>query len=204
MLNIITPLKDKDGRSLRLTEVLYKTSRRILSIAEEFLVFILKLNGFVPLHTFRKLVYKLFAIRLGKGSTIHMGATFYTLGNISIGEDTIIGEQAVLDARGKITIGNHIDIASEVMIYTSQHDINDPYFKPVNAAVKIEDYVFIGPRAIILPGVVIGKGAVIAAGAVVSKSVPPLTIAAGVPAKPIAQRKLKQLKYRLGRARLFR
>jgi len=69
--------------------------------------------------------------------------------------------------------------------------------------VVIEDYVFIGPRAIILPGVTIGKGAVVAAGAVVTKSVEPHTIVAGVPAREIAQRKITNYNYRLGRPRLF-
>jgi len=68
----------------------------------------------------------------------------------------------------------------------------------------IEDYVFIGPRTIILPGVKIGKGAVIAAGAVVTKDVPPFAICGGVPAKIIGERRLKTLKYKLGRARWFR
>jgi len=69
--------------------------------------------------------------------------------------------------------------------------------------VQIEDYVFIGPRAIILPGVKIGKGAVIAAGAVVTKDVSDFEIVGGVPAKVIGERKNKNPNYKLGRARLF-
>ncbi|MGB9707413.1 MAG: acyltransferase, partial [Microgenomates group bacterium] len=83
-------------------------------------------------------------------------------------------------------------------------DINDANFKAIEAPVYIEDYVFIGPRAIILPGVKIGKGAVVAAGAVVTKDVPPFAIVGGVPAKIIGERKNKQLSYKLGRARWFR
>ncbi|PIX73806.1 acyltransferase, partial [Candidatus Roizmanbacteria bacterium CG_4_10_14_3_um_filter_33_21] len=86
----------------------------------------------------------------------------------------------------------------------SEHDINSPAFSAINAPVEIEDYVFIGPRAIILPGVTIGQGAIIAAGAVVTKLVPPFTIVAGVPARVIGERQIKDLHYRLGRARWFR
>jgi carbonic anhydrase/acetyltransferase-like protein (isoleucine patch superfamily) len=49
----------------------------------------------------------------------------------------------------------------------------------------VRDNVFIGHEAIILPGVTVGPNAVVAAGAVVARDVPPDTIAAGVPAKPI-------------------
>ena len=69
--------------------------------------------------------------------------------------------------------------------------------------MRIGYFVFIGPRAIILPGVVIGKAAVVAAGAVVTKNVPPFAVVAGVPAVKIGERKIKNPGYKLGRARLF-
>ncbi|PWU23622.1 acyltransferase [Candidatus Cerribacteria bacterium 'Amazon FNV 2010 28 9'] len=149
-------------------------------------------------------------MRIGKGSTIHMMARIYDPYHIVIGNDTIIGERASLDGRrqrvdsqGGLVIGDHVDIASEVMIWTSEHDLKSPRFLPIEEKVVIEDYVFIGPRAIILPGITIGRGAVVAAGAVVTKDVAPLTIVGGVPAKPIAKRPESQLDYTLGRARWF-
>lgn len=178
--------------------------RRIKTIFWEFVYFKLSLDAHVPSHYFRRFAYRMCGIEIGKGSTIHMGAVFYYPPNIKIGNDTIIGEKAVLDGRDKLTIGNHVDIASEVMIYNGQHDINDENFKPVFEPVRIEDYVFIGPRAIILPGVTIGKGAVVGAGAVVTKDVQEFTVVGGVPAKEIGERKNKDLNYKLGRAAWFR
>jgi maltose O-acetyltransferase len=139
-----------------------------------------------------------------------MMGRIYDPRHISIGEDTIIGEQFTLDGRkqlkgseGGIEIGNHVDVASQVMIWTSQHDLSDPDMKAIEAKVTIGDYVFIGPRSIILPGVTIGRGAVIGAGAVVTKNVPEGKMFAGIPAKEIGERNLKELNYRLGRARWF-
>jgi maltose O-acetyltransferase len=134
-----------------------------------------------------------------------MFATFYNPFNIQIGRDTIIGEWAVLDGRAQLIIGNHVDIASNVMIYNAEHDIHSKDFTRARMEkVIIEDYVFIGPRAIILPGVTLGRGSVVAAGAVVVKDVPPLTIVGGVPAKEIGIRDESSLNYKLGRAAWFR
>lgn len=181
-----------------------KIKRRIYAVIVEADNYMLKLVGYIPSHHIRRFLYRFDGIKIGKGSTIHMGAVFYFPETIVIGEDSIIGENAVLDGRDKLVIGDHVDIASEVMIYNAEHDINDPNFKAITARVEIGDYVFIGPRAIILPGVKIGRGAVVGAGAVVTKDVPEYAIVGGVPAKIIGERKLKNPSYKLGRAAWFR
>jgi acetyltransferase-like isoleucine patch superfamily enzyme len=166
--------------------------------------------GYIPSHHVRRFFYRLAGMKIGKGSTIHMMGRIYDPRHITIGDDTIIGEKTSLDGRmqlvnskGGLVIGSHVDIASDVMIWTSEHDLSDPKMSAIEEKVTIEDYVFIGPRAIILPGVTIGKGAVVAAGAIVTKDVPSGKIVAGVPAKAIGDRDLSDLSYTLGRARLF-
>jgi len=184
--------------------MLTKVIRRVTAVISETSVFLVHLFGLIPSHTVRRVIQRSAGIKIGKGSTIHMGAVFYEPRGIEIGDDTVIGENSVLDGRDRLKIGNHVALSSEVMIYNSQHDIHDATFKAISKPVTIEDYVFIGPRAIVLPGVTVHKGAVIAAGAIVTKDVEPFTIVAGVPAKKIGDRNLKDPSYKLGRPRLFR
>lgn len=195
---------DKTGRRLSWGEALHKGVRRIYKIIVELEVFVLHTVGCIPSHLIRTFFYLIAGVKIGRKSYIHMGARFYDPKGVTIGDGTIIGEGIVFDGRDRIRIGNHVDIASEVMIYNSQHDINSEHFEAVSRPVTIEDYVFIGPRAIILPGVTIGKGGVVAAGAVVTKDVPPFMMVGGVPAQVIGERKNKDPHYRLGRADLFR
>lgn len=195
--------KDKYRRPLSSQEAQEKIFNRVKNVFLDFELMFLRWVGFIPLHCVRRFLYRFAGIKIGSGSTIHIWANFFQPKNIEIGEDTIIGFHAFLDGRAQLKIGNHVDIASEVMIYNSKHDIHDVEFQAVEEPVIIEDYVFIGPRAIIQPGVEISRGAVVAAGAVVTKDVPPMTIVGGVPAKEIGKRKVKDLRYRLGRPRLF-
>lgn len=191
------------GKPLTMSQAGRKIIARFFSWILDFELLIITWSGLVPLHTFRLMVYKLSGIKIGKGSTIHIGARFFEPSNISIGDGTIVGDNAFLDGRDKLIIGDHVDIASSVMIYNSEHNITSEGFQAILAPVEIGDYVFIGPRVIILPGVKIGKGAVIAAGAVVTKNVEEFKIVGGVPAQVIGERKIKNLHYKLGRARLF-
>ena len=195
--------KDKMGKSLTFAQILQKVVNRFYNYLADFGLMIIRWTGCIPFHYVRLFFYLLAGAKIGKGSRIHMFTNFFSLKNLEIGEDTIIGSRAFLDGRDKIKIGSHVSIASEVMIYNSQHDIDSEDFHAILSPVEIEDYVFIGPRVIILPGVKIGKGAVIAAGAVVAKDVEAHTLVGGVPAKEIRKRKIQDYKYKIGRARLF-
>lgn len=199
--------KDKSGKTLSFSQAGPKIINRLYNYWLDFELMLLRWVGHIPLHSIRNLFYKVAGVKIGQGSTIHMWASFFQPTNIEIGEDSIIGDHVFLDGRAKLKIGNHVDIASSVMIYNSEHNINESNFadmdKVVEDEVSVGNYVFIGPRAIILPGVKIGDGAIVAAGAVVTKNVEDYKIVGGVPAKEIGERKLKNLNYKLGRARLF-
>lgn len=195
---------DKNGNLLSFSQAFRKILNRVYNWWFDFELFLIHLVSLhVPFASIRHFVFRISGLKLGKGSVIHMGCKFFNPRNVNIGEDTKIGDNAFLDGRGSLTIGNHVDFASQVLVYNSEHDIEDPNFSAKVEPVRIEDYVFIGPRVIIMPGVNIGKGAVVAGGAVVTKDVLPFTIVAGVPAVKIGERKLRNPKYKLGRSRLF-
>jgi acetyltransferase-like isoleucine patch superfamily enzyme len=153
-------------------------------------------------------------IRQGKDTTLSIGRhttiadfTVITLGNdennaggvrsgLYIGDDTYIGEQNNLRAGGGvIRIGNKCLLSQAISVIASNHSIalrdvpiRDQPWDTTHVGVTIEDDVWIGCNAVLLPGVRVGRGAVVAAGSVVTRDVPDYTIVGGVPAKVLKQR----------------
>lgn len=186
----------------------------------DFWVYLCTLTGYIPSHTIRLLLYRtLFGVRIGRDSSIHWRAEFNQPAGVTIGHNTVIGNDAFLDGRKKragtsywqdffgkgvrpLTIGSNVSVAGEVRIYTMEHDIDSPDFAETAAPVVIDDYVVIGTRVTILPGVHIHRGAVVASGAVVTKDVAAYEVVGGVPAAHIKERN-KNLRYTLKFARLF-
>jgi maltose O-acetyltransferase len=194
---------DKHGHKLSLGEAFKRAKIRVYNWWLDWRLFLVNSAGWCPFWFWRRMIYRCAGLKIGRDAKIHVFARFFEPKNVIIGEDSVIGESAFLDGREKLVIGNHVDIATGVLIYNSEHNLDDPNFAAITAPVEIADYVFIGPRAIILPGVKIGQGAVVAAGAVVTKDVLPGEIIGGVPAKKIGERQIKDLHFRLGRTRLF-
>lgn len=156
-----------------------------------------------PSHLIRLFFYRYcLGFDIGEGSYIFMEAWFDTIQHFTMGENSTINQKCRLDNRGGIIIGNNVSISAEVCILTADHDIQSSNFLGRTRPVKVEDYVFIGTRATILPGVTISKGSIVAAGAVVTKNVEPFTIVAGVPAKYIGIRR-SDLQYSASYLRLF-
>jgi len=141
-------------------------------------------------------------IDLGDHSGIHLGCYVWFYGphqvrrtGVHIGANSRINRDCCLDARGPIHIGDNVSVSPEVAILTTHHRLDSPGFPLESRGVVIEDHVWIGMRATILPGTIIGRGAVVAAGAVARGVIPPMTVVAGVPARPVATRSPEALDY---------
>lgn len=155
--------------------------------------------GRIPSRKLRKLFLVPWLGSFGKGSSVQLGCRFLNGRKVHLGERNIINFGSLLDGRKfHIRTGNDVSIGPEASILTLGHDPQSSDFSDRGGDVIIDDRVWIGYRAIILPGVTIGEGSVVAAGAVVSKNVEPFTIVAGNPARQIGVRSSKlnyQLKY---------
>lgn len=130
----------------------------------------------------------------GKGIRIQAGSRFRSIENLEVGDNTTIGFDNFLQAKGGLKLGNNVLFAPGVKIWTTNHNVSDPDV-PVrqqghtNAPVVIEDDVFVASNAFILPGTVLSRGCVVSAGAVVSGKVyRPYSILGGNPARVIGYR----------------
>lgn len=147
--------------------------------------------GLVPSHHVRRFVYMALGAEIGKNVVFNFRTEIRGIHRLKIGAGTIIGDNALLAAQRGLTIGENVNLSSNVSIYSGEHDHRDPYFRSTpdkTRPITIGNRVWIGSNVIILTGVTIGDGAVCCAGCVVTKDVEPYTVVAGIPAKKVNER----------------
>ena len=127
--------------------------------------------------------------RLGRYSVIESGACINNaVGDVIIGDYTRVGLHNTII--GPVNIGHYVNLAQGITVTALNHNFEDSEKRideqgVCTTPVVIEDDVWIGANAVILPGVRVGTHSVVAAGAVVTMDVPPHSIVAGIPAKII-------------------
>jgi len=138
-------------------------------------------------------------IRIGKDSLVMHGSVLHVYNfrdlphsGIWVGDQSLIGEYNVIRGQGGVTIGNRVYTSPMVQMLAVNHVFDDggrPFIDQGITAqgITVEDDVWIGSGAIVTDGVTIGQGAIVAAGAVVTRDVPPRTVVAGAPARPIRE-----------------
>lgn len=161
-------------------------------------VFLVSLARSLPCSAFANVaiwprLLKWAGVKAGKGLSIGSGFDIL-LGELSFGDRVFCNNGCRFDAAGGIQIGSYCQIGPRVSFETISHELRSMMHghRPSTLkAVIVEDHVWIGANAVILPGVTIHEGAVVAAGAVVTEDVPENAIVGGVPAPII--RRVKQL-----------
>ncbi len=153
--------------------------------------------GHLPLSFLRHTFLQCWLGNFGLGTAVQSGCRFLNGRKVFFGERNVINFGCCFDGRKyRITTGHDVSIGPEATLLTLGHDPRALDFSDQGGDITIGNHVWIGCRAIVLPGITIGDGAVIGAGSVVTKDVAPYTIVAGNPARPIGERP-KSLNYRL-------
>jgi acetyltransferase-like isoleucine patch superfamily enzyme len=140
-------------------------------------------------------------ITIGAGSSLMYGVVFHVFNyrdlpqaGIWTGKNCFFGEYTCIRGQGGVHIGDGVYTGTQVQIAAVNHVFSDPdkYIKDQGITaegITIEDDVWLASSAVVVDGVTIGKGSVVGAGAVVNKSLPPYSVAAGVPAKIVKDRR---------------
>lgn len=140
-------------------------------------------------------------IRIGEGTSLMHGTIFHVFNfrglpkaGITVGKNCFFGEYTCIRGQGGVQIGDGVYTGTQVQIAAVNHVYADPekFIKDQGitaVGITIEDDVWLGSNAVVVDGVTIGKGCVVGAGSVVTKNLPPYSIAVGVPAKVIKDRR---------------
>lgn len=173
-----------DGRSFVINRLEYTLGERVIVF---FSMNVMPtLTRLLFFHRLNTILWRLLGCQIGKGSIIRMGTQINAPFRVKIGSNCLV--HGHLKSRGGITIGNGVEFVEDVFVSTQSHKMESPFFESVYSEVKIEDYAWLGPRCIVLPGVNISRGSAIAAAAVVSKSTEAWCVYAGIPARIIKRR----------------
>ena len=146
-----------------------------------------RLNHTEPMtEEYFEILKDLFGNRIGEGSYVAAPLAGAALDNVVIGKNVYINSNALLMARGGITIEDNVMIAANAQIISNNHD---PYDLQILTCkpVLIKESAWIGAGATILPGVCIGKHAIVGAMSVVTKDVPDHAVVVGSPARIVKE-----------------
>jgi acetyltransferase-like isoleucine patch superfamily enzyme len=142
-----------------------------------------------PAAWLRKVYLRVWLGSFGRGTSVQMNCRFLNGRKVHLGKRNVINFGCLFDGRKfHIRTGDDVSIGPEATLLSLGHDPRSPEFADRGGDVTIGSKVWIGYRALILPGLTVGDGAVVGAGAVVSKSVEPFAIVAGNPARKIGER----------------
>lgn len=171
--------------------------RIIKSVLYGWIMYTINRLGKFPSQKYRLFILKhIYLMELSENVVIYHGFHIRAPWNIKVGKGTIIGENAFLDGRNGLLIGDNVNISTGVYIFTEQHDINNPFFESAESGgqVIIGNRAWLSSRTTVLPKVRVGEGAVLASGGLAAKDLEPYGLYGGIPAKKIGERN-RDLRY---------
>ena len=146
-----------------------------------------------PLHRWRAFLLRVFGARVGSSVHIYPAARVWAPWNLEIGDGCGIGDGVILYSQGRIRLGAYAVISQGAHLCAGTHDYEKPGFPLVTRPITVGAHAWLAAECFVMPGVTIGDGAVIGARAVVTKDMPPWTVCAGHPCRPLKPRLRRDL-----------
>ncbi len=173
--------QDHDG----LTGGLVRLQNAAFDVYVVAMNFLLRLPG----HAFRIFILRyLCRWEVGLDTSVERGVIVTTKGGVTVGRQCLIHRGAIMDGRGKLTIGDLVNIGPDVACLSADHDPDSGHFAGRLRPVVIESRSWLATRAMVLPGAIVHEGVVVGAGSVVTGDIAAWTVVAGSPARTIRQR----------------
>lgn len=144
------------------------------------------------LNPWRLLLLRLFGAHVQGNPFVHPACTIKIPWLLTLEDRAALAPKSEVYNLGHVTLRARCVVSQYAYLCAGTHDLADPRLPLVVGDIEIGEEVFIGAKAIILPGVHVGTGAVIGAGAVVAKDMPEWMICAGNPCRPIKPREMRR------------
>ncbi len=141
-----------------------------------------------PCFAWRRWVLRLFGARVGREVHVYPTTRVYFPWQLTVGDWSAIGEDALVYNLGRVTLGERVTISHRAHLCAGTHDFRDPAMPLLKPPIVVRDQAWVCADAFVGPGVTVGEGAVVGARAVVVKDVAPWVIVAGNPAREIGKR----------------
>jgi putative colanic acid biosynthesis acetyltransferase WcaF len=140
------------------------------------------------LYGFRRWLLRRFGARIGARVRVRPSVTIPYPWKLTIGDDSWIGDDAVLYCFAEITIGKDVVVSQSCYLCAGTHDHHSPAFDIQAFPIVIEDEAWVATDVFVAPGVTIGKGAVVGSRSSVYKNLPAMMVCIGSPARPVHAR----------------
>jgi putative colanic acid biosynthesis acetyltransferase WcaF len=143
-----------------------------------------------PFYRWRSFLLRLFGANVDRTARIRSTVKIEIPWNLTVGAQTIIGDDVILYCLGPVTIGQRVTISQLAHLCAGTHDYTRPEFPLLRPPIEIGDDVWIATDVFVGPGVKIGPGVVVGARSSVFRDLPPWHVCVGTPAKPIQERQM--------------
>lgn len=140
----------------------------------------------------RLLVLRFFGASIHGVPFVYSSSKIYAPFLLALSDKTTLGPESEIYNLGPVALGERVTVSQYAYLCNGSHDLEDPELPLLVGNMMVEDDVFIGARAFLLPGIKVGEGAVVGACAVVTKDVEPWTVVAGNPARFIKKRVIRE------------